>query len=69
MRYKVVKVGTMPGYINEFKIEIGTSIADVLILAELNTNGYEIRVNWVKVNIDTVVTEGTNTILLVLPIV
>lgn len=63
---KTVRVGIMPGRISEYAVEVGQSIADVLILAELSTNGYEVKVDGNKVTDlqSTTVTEGTNLILL-----
>ena len=62
---KTVRVGVMPGRINEFAVEVGTSVADVIALAELNTDGYEVKVDGEKVDASTaVITEGTNLVLL-----
>jgi len=44
-----VKVGVMPGQINEFVVEEGTSIANVLNIAGLNASGYEVKVDGYKV--------------------
>lgn len=45
-----VKVGVMPGQINEFAVEEGTSIANVLNVAGLNASGYEVKVDGYKVS-------------------
>lgn len=45
-----VKVGVMPGQINEFAVEEGTSIANVLEIAGLNSTGYEVKVDGRKVS-------------------
>lgn len=66
MAEKMVRVGMMPGRINEFAVSEGTSIADVLALAELNPSGYDVKVDGVKctdINA-TKVTSSTNLILL-----
>jgi sulfur carrier protein ThiS len=61
-----VKVGKMPGRINEYAVEIGTSIADVLELAELSTDGFDVKVDGVKVTdlSGTQVTDSTSMIIL-----
>ena len=63
---KVVRVGVMPGRINEYAVEVGQSIADVIALAELDATGYDVKVDGEKVTDlhGTAVTEGTNLILL-----
>lgn len=63
---KTVRVGVMPGRINEYAVEVGTSIADVIALAELDATGYDVKVDGEKVTDlhGTKVTENTNLILL-----
>ena len=46
---KVVKVGMMPGRINEFVVEVGVTIGEVLNMAELNPSGYDVKVDGVKI--------------------
>lgn len=40
---KTVKVGMMPGRINEFAVAEGMSVKEVLELAGLDSNGYDIK--------------------------
>ena len=62
---KVVRVGMMPGRIEEFAVEVGTSINEVLSMAGLNPTGYDVKVDGVKVvDFSTPITENTNLILL-----
>lgn len=63
---KTVRVGVMPGRINEFAVEVGTSIASLLQIAELDATGYDVKVDGNKVtDLDnTLVTENTNLVLL-----
>ena len=61
---KTVRVGQMPGKINEFAVEIGTSIGSLLELAELNAEGFEIKVDGQVATTDSVVTNNTNLVLL-----
>jgi hypothetical protein len=63
---KTIRVGIMPGRITEYAIATGTSIADVLAMAELDHSGYDVKVDGVKVtNLDSaVVDENTSLILL-----
>lgn len=60
----IVKVGVMPGRINEYSASEGTTIADLLELAELSSEGYEIKMDGVPVTLDTVITDETNLVLL-----
>lgn len=64
---KTIKVGIMPGRISEYVITTGTSIADVLALAELDPSGFDVKVDGEKVTDfqNTVVTGNTNLVLLV----
>lgn len=59
-----VKVGIMPGKINEFAVNDGTTIGELLGLAELNASGHTIRYNGVDATVDTPVTQD-GTVLLV----
>lgn len=61
---KTVRVGQMPGKINEFAVEVGTSIGALLDLAELNAEGFEIKVDGQVATTDSVVTNSTNLVLL-----
>lgn len=61
-----VRIGVMPGKIEEYAIEAGTSIADALAQAELNPAGYDVKVDGVKVDPSSAtVKTDTNLILLV----
>lgn len=62
---KTVRVGMMPGRINEFAVEEGATVASVLELAELNPAGYDVKVDGTKVDPTSApITSGTNLILL-----
>lgn len=62
---KIIRVGMMPGRINEFAVTIGQSIAEVLEMADLNPSGYDVKVDGVKVdNLNTAITESTSLVLL-----
>jgi hypothetical protein len=62
---KVIRVGMMPGRIEEYAVEVGTSIEDVLAMANLSADGYDVKVDNVKVdNLSSPITESTNLILL-----
>lgn len=61
-----VKVGMMPGKINEYAVENGATISQVLELASLNPEGYEVKVDGVKyTDLNTTLPEGAGLILLV----
>jgi hypothetical protein len=62
---KVIRVGMMPGRIEEYAVEVGTSIEDILAMANLSADGYDVKVDNVKVdNLSSPITESTNLILL-----
>lgn len=63
---KTVRVGIMPGRINEFAVEEGTTIADLLGQASLDAKGYDVKVDGTKVDPSSAtVTSSTNLVLLV----
>lgn len=63
---KTVRVGIMPGRINEFAVEEGTSIASLLEQASLSPQGYDVKVDGTKVDpASATVTSSTNLVLLV----
>ena len=66
MSVKTVRVGMMPGRIEEFALEVGTSIGDVLDIPGLDPTGYDVKVDGAKVEDfnSTLITENTNLILL-----
>lgn len=61
---KVLRVGKMPGRITEVVVEVGTSIKEVLQLAELDSTGFEIKVDGQVGTLDSRVTENTNLVIL-----
>lgn len=63
---KTVRVGTMPGRITEFAVPVGTTIQDLLNIAELDPRGYDVKVDGVKVTdfSNAYVTDNTNLVLL-----
>lgn len=64
---KLVKVGTMPGKIEEVVVAIGTSIKALLSIACKDPTGYEVKVDTVKCDDleGTNVEENTQMVLLV----
>lgn len=61
---KIVKVGKMPGRITELAVDSGMTVLDLLTLAELDAEGYDIKADGEKVSLDAEV-NGFNTVLLV----
>ena len=61
---KTIRVGKMPGRINEYAVAEGTTVRDLLVLAELDSSGYDIKVDGETGSLDSIVTESTNLILL-----
>ena len=62
---KTVRVGMMPGKINEFVVEDNTTIEKMLQLAELNPTGYDVKIDGNKVEDLTATIDDANLILLV----
>ena len=60
----IVKAGKLPGRIAEVAIECGASVAQVLEAAELDSAGYEIRVQGAPATLETTLEDG-DTVLLV----
>ena len=63
---KTVKVGQLPGLVSEYAVEVGTSIASLLQIAGLNTDGYDVKVDSITVSDpeSAFVTETTNIVIL-----
>ena len=60
-----VKVGTLPGRLNEYVFEAGTTYAEAIAIAGLETEGYEIKSNGQTItNLEEVVSEDVTRILL-----
>jgi len=59
----IVKVGKMPGRVEEYAVNEGATVAEALELAELDSTGYEIKVNGAPANSSTVLREGDNVLL------
>ena len=60
----ITKIGIVPGAINEYVLENGTTIAKALELAGLTAEGYDVRMDGVSVTDATVIPEGTLLIVL-----
>lgn len=62
----MVKVGQLPGRVEEFAVEVGTTIADLIQLAGLEVTGYDVKVDSVAVAAldSTVVTADTKVVIL-----
>ena len=60
----VLKVGVVPGAINEFAVEEGTSVAEVLELAGLSAAGYDIRLDGAVVTGDDLIEEDSQLLVL-----
>ena len=61
---RIVKVGKMPGRINEVVVAEGTTVRELLSLAELDSTGYDIKVDGETASLDNVINESTNLVLL-----
>jgi len=59
-----VKVGKLPGRINDYALEANSDVQDALNAAELDAEGYEVRVDGELVaNLDTTVQDGSSVFL------
>ena len=54
-----LKVGVMPGKLTEIAVLDGTNAKDAFALAEINTSGYELRLDGVVIDEDTDVSRGS----------
>lgn len=61
---KIVRVGKMPGRIQEILVQPGMKVREVLAMAELDPTGFEIKVDGQQSSLDATVTENTNLIIL-----
>jgi putative ubiquitin-RnfH superfamily antitoxin RatB of RatAB toxin-antitoxin module len=62
---KTVRIGVMPGRVNEFAMPVGTTIKEALRIAGLSADGYEIKVNDVTITLnDTAVVNADTTLIL-----
>ena len=62
---KIIRVGSMPGKIQEVAVEVGTTIKEVLEIAELEVAGKEVKIDGVVSELTDVVTDSTKLVLLV----
>ncbi|MGN0302139.1 MAG: hypothetical protein ACI4BI_04610 [Anaerotardibacter sp.] len=62
---KLIKVGSLPGKIQEVAVEVGTSIEKVLEIAGFEAGNKEIKVDGVVATESDVVTDSTKLVLLV----
>lgn len=60
----VLKVGIIPGAINEFAVEEGTTVGEVLALANLSASGYDVRLDSVTVSVDDFIEEDSKMLIL-----
>lgn len=59
-----VKIGVMPGRIEEFAIEEGTTVLQALEIAGLEVGEFEIKIDGSTASESDTITQGTNVILL-----
>lgn len=59
----VVRVGRLPGVMQNIALEDGSTVADALEHAELDSEGYEVRVNGNTADSDTEVSDGDTVLL------
>jgi len=61
----VIKIGVMPGRIQEIAVTAGTTIKEAIELAGLDSNGFEIKVDGSVVGVDYTIKSSDNLVLLV----
>jgi sulfur carrier protein ThiS len=59
----VVTVGKVPGTLQELAVESGTTVREVLELADLDADGFEIRLNGSVADLDSTVSDGSKVFL------
>lgn len=59
-----IKIGVLPGRIQEVAVEPTTTIADVIAIADLSAEGFEVKVDGTAVTDLTAAAYGSNLILL-----
>ncbi len=59
-----VRIGRLPGRIEELALESGSVVADALEVSALDPEGYEVRVNGAPTDLEAELTDG-DTVLLV----
>ena len=64
----IVQAGIIPGDLNSVAVEPGTTVGDVLDLAGISADGYEIRLNGVRVTEDDTVRTDNSKLFLVKPL-
>lgn len=60
----IVKVGIMPGRLQEVGVDAGTTVAQALEFAELTYDGQEIKIDGVVASLETVIPSGASHVLL-----
>lgn len=60
----ILKVGVVPGAINEFAVEEGATVAEVLELAGLSAAGYDIRLDGEVVTVTDLIEEDSQLLVL-----
>lgn len=60
----ILKVGVVPGAINEFAVEEGSTVAEVLELAGLSATGYDIRLDGEVVTVADLIEEDSQLLVL-----
>lgn len=48
-----IRIGVMPGRIEEYALENGVKVQDALEIAKLNASGYQIKINGNDATLDT----------------
>lgn len=65
MTNQTIKVGVLPGAVQELFIEERTTVAEVLEMAGLDATGYDIRLDGVNVEENTVISADASVLVLV----
>lgn len=65
MTNQTIKVGVLPGAIVEYLVEEGTTVAQALEMAQLSSEGYDVRLDGDNVELETVIPTTAKVLVLV----
>lgn len=61
---KTVRVGVMPGKIEEYVVRAGSTVRDILDIAQVDPTGYQVKMDGETVDTNSTIKDTTSLILL-----